>query len=271
MFNKLTFPYKKIVKKFINAPKQHSIPYYNDPIPGNGELYGPPTEKLIIQDGNNYIQPWNGYIPKCTLSDREKCRYFPVSTANIKVNDVYDGIEYVGNKWMRLACTVALKSINEAGGPFGAVIVQIDDSTGEVLRYWLNHNRVTDLNDPTAHAETITIRNVCHSLGVFDLGRIKKDKSNLTQTGEFSHCEIYSSSEPCPMCYSAICWANISSLYFAATRYDAAVQGVNFSDEDIYNELNKPYSIRQMKIYQCTTDNSLDAFNRWKRMEKIPY
>lgn len=86
-----------------------------------------------------------------------------------------------------------------------------------------------------------------------------------------SYCVIYSSAEPCPMCYSAICWANLQALVFAATRFDAAVEGVNFSDEEIYNELATPYPNRKLKVIPATTGNSLDAFNLWKRSEKTNY
>jgi guanine deaminase len=139
------------------------------------------------------------------------------------------------------------------------------------LRYWKDHNQVTSTNDPTAHAEIAAVRSACNSLGVFDLGRIAKEKSKLPQPGKWSYCVIYSSVEPCPMCYSAIYWARIPMLFFAATRFDCSVKGVSFSDEEIYDELSKPYSERALKVFQCTTDNSLDAFNLWKRSPKTPY
>ncbi|UCH96544.1 MAG: nucleoside deaminase [Candidatus Aminicenantes bacterium] len=242
-----------------------------DPIPVSGEKYHGPPPSLVIEDTTKYIQPWSGFVPKCTLENHEDCKYFPVQTSNIKVEDVYEGIERESNKWMEMACEEAKSSVTCKGGPFGAVIVQVDDETGEILRYWRNHNHVTLWNDPTAHAEVTTIRSACQALGVFDLGKIEKSKSKLPQTGKYSHCEIYSSAEPCPMCFAAISWAGIPALYFAATRYDAAQQGVDFSDEEIYSELKRQYKDRKMKVYQCTTSNSLDAFNLWKRSKKIPY
>ena len=73
------------------------------------------------------------------------------------------------------------------------------------------------------------------------------------------------------MCYSAICWAGIPVVVFAATRYDAAAQGVDFVDETIYDELALPYNERQRKFRQASSPNSLDAFNYWKRSKKINY
>jgi guanine deaminase len=235
-------------------------PHLSQPNDVGGEKLS--VSRVPVEAGGT--QPWNGFNPKCTLEDHDQCKYFPAQTANIIVDEVYEEIRIESNKWIELACEEAKASVTEEGGPFGAVILQVDDESGEIIRYWRNHNQVTSINDPTAHAEVMTIRSVCRSLGVFDLSLIKSAESQLPQPGEASHCVIFSSAEPCPMCFSAISWSGIKTMYFAATRYDAAVQGVNFSDEHIYNELAKPYHLRDMKISQCSTENSLDAFNLWK-------
>lgn len=101
------------------------------------------------------------------------------------------------------------------GGPFGAVVVS---AAGEVLA--ADHNRVLAGCDPTAHAEVSAIRAACARRGTHDL------------TG----CAIFSSCEPCPMCLSAIIWANISEVYFGGTRHDAAEIG--FRDQMIYDYLD---------------------------------
>jgi guanine deaminase len=260
--------FKKLHLNLKNSNSGNNTPYLSEPIIVSGDMtYQLPKEFVAVND----YQPWSGYIPPCTFEESDDCKYFPVQTANIKVDNKYDGIEREGDRWIEIACDFARESVNNSGGPFGAVILQIDKETNKIIRYWKNHNQVTSINDPTAHAEVMTIRSVCHSLGVFNLGEIKKEDSLLPQPGDISYCVIYSSAEPCPMCYSAICWANIPILLFGATRYDAAVQGVNFSDEEIYNELANPYTKRKIKVCQCTTDNSLDAFNLWKRSKKINY
>lgn len=256
----------------VHEPQGH--PHVNcstlEPIPGNGETYNAPPEPLIKPRYGEYIQPWNGYVPECTRKDQNLCKYFPAQTSNIKTM-IYDGIEVKTNKWMNMACEEAVKSVVCGGGPFAGVIVQIDDETNQIIRYWISHNHVPQEKDPTAHAELSVVRNACRALGVVDLSRIRKADSRLPQPGPTSHCEIYSAAEPCPMCYSAIYWARIPAVYFAATRYDAAQQGVDFSDQPLYDDICKPYKERRIKVYQCTTDNSLDAFNRWKRSEKMPY
>ncbi|MBZ0188360.1 MAG: nucleoside deaminase [Candidatus Obscuribacterales bacterium] len=241
---------------------------------GKNEPYEVPLDPLK-KDPLSYIQPWGGY---CNTSDRpeDEAKRLPCQTYNIKPAIKYAGVEIYGNKWMKLACDEARISAQKGGGPFSSVIVQIDDQTNKVLRYWISHNAVVKWNDPTAHGETTAIRQACQELGVLSLGLIRKDDPNLKlpQTCKTSHCELYTSAEPCPMCYAATRWARIDKIYFAATVYDAAAQGVNFSDEPIYAELSLPYKDRQKMgvwCYQCTLDNSLDAFNHYKRLNATKY
>ena len=73
------------------------------------------------------------------------------------------------------------------GGPFGAIIVKDNKIIG------LGHNKVLVNHDPTAHAEVTAIRDACKNLNTHDL----------------SGAIIYTTSEPCPMCLSAIIWAKV--------------------------------------------------------------
>lgn len=220
-------------------------------------------------------------IPSQTYSKPVECKneYLEIpkqkslqnSSESTSASDIYREINFPTNKWIEKACLSALNSVKNEGGPFGAIIVQVDNETNEILRYWESSNCVTKNNDPTAHAEVMAIRNACSSLGVFNLGEIQKDESKLSQPGEYSHCVIFSSCEPCPMCFSAISWARIPELYFAASRFDAAQPGVNFSDAEIYSELELDYQHRKMKIHKCAAPNSQDAFNLWQEVDKKEY
>ncbi len=96
------------------------------------------------------------------------------------------------------------------GGPFGAVIVKDDKIVGK------GHNRVLINHDPTCHAEIEAIRDACKNLNTHDL------------TG----CTLYTSCYPCPMCLSAIIWANIKKVYYGNTAKDAA--DIGFRDDFIY-------------------------------------
>jgi tRNA(adenine34) deaminase len=80
--------------------------------------------------------------------------------------------------------------------PIGAVLV--DSRSGEVLA--ADHNRVEELHDPTAHAEMLVIRAVA-------TGRKEK---------RLPDADIYVTLEPCPMCATAIAFARLRRLHFAA-------------------------------------------------------
>ena len=214
--------------------------------------------------------------PHCSHTNSATRHPYPCQEDNIKRNDKYNGIEVGSNRWIRMACDEAHQSVIEGGGPFGAVIVQIDDESNRVIRFWRCRNQVTKEVDPTAHAEVTAVRTVARDLGVFNLGQIHRDdvRLKLSQPGETSHCEIYSSCEPCPMCYAAIRWSRIDTIVFSATRFDAAEPGVDFSDLDLYMELETPYAERDrngFRVFQATTGNSLDAFNLWKNTDKVAY
>ena len=190
--------------------------------------------------------------------------YIPIRTREDQTFGLYQGTQAEPNKWIVMACEEAKRSVEEGGGPFGAVLLQIGDETGMVIRLWRDYNRVTECIDPTAHAEVMVIRAACRELGTYDLGSIGGD-------GETSHCELYSSCEPCPMCYSAIVWARIPVLVFSATRADASDPEVGFSDEEIYCELKKDYQSRSVRVYQATCGNTLEAFELWKKSENPRY
>ncbi len=152
------------------------------------------------------------------------------------------------NIFLNKAIEISLESIKKGGGPFGACIVR----DNEIIS--LEHNTVTIDNDPTAHAEINAIRTASKKLGKFDL----------------SDCVIYSSTEPCPMCLSAIYWAKIPVVYFATTRKDA--EEIGFSDNLIYEEINKPISKRKIRMIQLNKSKSLEVFEVWKKYEnKIEY
>lgn len=119
------------------------------------------------------------------------------------------------NKYMKIAKENAENGIkNKDGGPFGAVIL---DKDGNIIAN--GNNKVLKTNDPTAHAEVVAIRKACKKLNTYDL----------------SDCTLYTSCEPCPMCLSAIIWANIKDVYYGCTKEDAG--NIGFRDDVIYDYL----------------------------------
>ena len=120
------------------------------------------------------------------------------------------------NKFMKLAIEEARKGIeNNHGGPFGAVVVK----DGKVIAK--GHNHVVANNDPTCHGEIDAIRKACKKLQTFDL----------------SGCEIYTTGYPCPMCLSAMLWANVKKFYYGCTIEDN--EDIGFRDNIFEDNLEK--------------------------------
>jgi len=153
------------------------------------------------------------------------------------------------NEYMELAIKEALLGMkNNDGGPFGAVIVK----NGEIISF--AHNEVLKTNDPTSHAEITALRRASLKLSRFDL----------------SDCEIYSSCEPCPMCFAAIHWAKIKKLYYGSTREDAA--SIDFDDKYIYDVIKGIAKELQVEVLQINREECLEPFRKWKlKIDKIPY
>ena len=152
------------------------------------------------------------------------------------------------NKFMQKAIEISIESINSGGGPFGSVIVKDNKIISEGM------NRVTVNNDPTAHGEIVAIRAATKVLNDFNL----------------KGCELYTSTEPCPMCYSAIFWSRIDKIYYANTKEDA--QRIDFDDSLIYSELQQSINKRKIPMIQLMRKEALVAFELWdKKTDKVKY
>ena len=145
--------------------------------------------------------------------------------------------------YMHEAIHQSLLSVENGGGPFGAVIVK----NGKIIAKAANS--VTQTNDPTAHAEVNVIRLASAKLNTFDL----------------SSCEIYTSCEPCPMCLGAIYWARIEKIYYGNTKNDA--KNIGFDDSFIYDEMELPLENRKVKFVQLEHEEAQKAFKKWQLKE----
>ena len=105
---------------------------------------------------------------------------------------------------MRAALAAARRNVRRPdGGPFGACIAR----AGRLVA--VARNTVLARRDPTCHAEVNAIRLAARRLG----------------THELSGCTIYSTTEPCPMCFAAIHWAGIDTVVYGTRIADVARLG----------------------------------------------
>lgn len=153
--------------------------------------------------------------------------------------------ESSSNKFMRLAIKKAKEGASKGQSPFGACIVK----KGKVIVS--AHNIVWKTTDITAHAEVTAIREACKKLKTIDL----------------SGCEIYTTTEPCPMCFSAIHWAKIKKLYSGTKIKDAKKAG--FNELTVSNREMKKIGGSKVKIVEdFLKEECQEVFTDWLKVNK---
>ena len=145
--------------------------------------------------------------------------------------------------FMRLAIEAAREGIRNGEMPFGACVVM----NGRVIATTHNSARLT--MDTTAHAEVQAIREASRRLAVLELaGSI-----------------VYTSCEPCPMCFTACVWARVSKIVYAARIEDAARAGIR--QIPITSDQMRHLSRSEMHLVADVLRNeSLEVFKAWARL-----
>jgi guanine deaminase len=149
--------------------------------------------------------------------------------------------------FMRLAIQTARQGLQKGEMPFGACIVR----RGQVIS--VAHNSAKANMDTTAHAEVQAIRQA----------------SRQVRTLELTGCMIYSTCEPCPMCFTACLWAKLGRIVYACRIEDAEKFGIR----------QIPISSTRMKqlgqsavelVGDFRREESLKLFETWSRGERRP-
>ena len=142
--------------------------------------------------------------------------------------------------FMQLALDKAKEGVDKGQSPFGACIVK----DGKIIS--CEHNIVWESTDITAHAEIHAIREANLKLNSIDL------------TG----CVIYSTCEPCPMCFTAIHWAKINKIYYGASIEDAKRFG--FNELTVSNEMLKNHGKSKVEIENgFMREKCVELFEYW--------
>lgn len=147
-------------------------------------------------------------------------------------------------RFMRIAIRQAYKGITRGeGGPFGACIVH------DGLVVAVGHNRVLKTGNPTQHAEVCAIGLASKRLGTHNL----------------EGCEIFSTTEPCPMCFSAIHWARMAKVYFGTTVQE--VKRLGFNELMISNQTLKKLGRSPLKLNPgLCREECLKLLTDWKAL-----
>lgn len=152
--------------------------------------------------------------------------------------------------YMWLAVVKTRAGIAAGQTPFGACIV---NSVGQVVS--CAHNSVWASTDITAHAEIQAIRMACLTQGSVRL----------------EGCTIYSTCEPCPMCFAACHWAGIERIVYGASIDDA--QKAGFNELAISDEMMKRLGGSDVDLAGgILRDECVALFAEWRdRALSLPY
>ncbi len=144
--------------------------------------------------------------------------------------------------FMLNAIETAIKGVRKGNSPFGACIVKNNKIIAS------SHNTVLSANNATHHAEINAISIACNKLKTWNL----------------SGCTIYSTTEPCPMCFSAIHWARIKKVVYGTRIYDVSKLG--FSELPISNRTMERFGNSSVRIEEdFMREECLDLLAFWKR------
>ncbi|NQD38645.1 tRNA adenosine(34) deaminase TadA [Permianibacter sp. IMCC34836] len=105
--------------------------------------------------------------------------------------------------WMQQALLLAARAAEAGEVPVGAVLVRNGEKIAE------GWNQPIALNDPTAHAEIVTLRAAAQALGNYRL----------------NDCTLYVTLEPCPMCAGALVHARVKRVVYATADDKAGAAG----------------------------------------------
>ena len=139
--------------------------------------------------------------------------------------------------FMNQAFLLAKKALSHGDVPIGAVIVK----DGKIIAR--GENRVQFAKNPTLHAEIVAINKACKKLNQKFL----------------DDCDIYVTLEPCSMCATAISFARIKNIYFAARDEKGGGITSNARVFDTDKHLWKP-AIHQMPEYADKASEQLKEF-----------
>jgi len=114
---------------------------------------------------------------------------------------------------MQAALEEAKKAANLEEVPIGAVLV--DAQSGKIVA--AHGNRTREMNDPTAHAEILCIREIC----------------GWQEAQRAPGYDLYITLEPCAMCAAAISFARLNRVIFGADdpKGGGVLHGGKFYDQ----------------------------------------
>lgn len=144
--------------------------------------------------------------------------------------------------FLHKAIDQAKESVKHGGFPAGAVVVK----DGKIIGSGISVGNT--LFDPTSHGEIAAIRDACVHL----------------KTSELVGAVIYTSMEPCSMCFSATMWSGIQKIVFACgkDKVSEAYYGGHYHTATINDQLIHPLELVHLSELE---EESLEVVKGWEK------
>ena len=148
--------------------------------------------------------------------------------------------------FMQAAIALAKQAAENGEVPVGAVVVK----DGEIIGRGCN--APIGLNDPSAHAEILALRDAANNIGNYRL----------------VDCTLYVTLEPCAMCSGAVQHSRIANLVYGASDLKTGACGsvINLMAEEKLNHHTKVKS----GVLADETGQILSEFFKQRRLNKKP-
>lgn len=147
-------------------------------------------------------------------------------------------------KFLSRALEKAKESVAQGGFPAGAVIVK----DGEIIGEGISIGNM--LNDATSHGEMAAIRYACRNL----------------YTSTLQECTLYTSMQPCLMCFSGAAWATIPKIVYACaqTKVSPEYYGGTYKTSEIAKEmLHAPLLVHGVAF----EEDALQIVREWEELQ----
>jgi tRNA(Arg) A34 adenosine deaminase TadA len=147
---------------------------------------------------------------------------------------------------------LALANVEQGGRPFACIIVKDGEIIAEAV------NLVAQTHNPTAHAEIEAIRSASAKLG----------------SENFTGCEFYIMTHPCPMCLAAMYYCSPERVVFITTREEYSEFYSDdrryFTLSNFYGEIAKPWRERALPMIHEPRSEGIDVYRRWSALNRPP-
>lgn len=130
-------------------------------------------------------------------------------------------------KWMDLALIFAKQAYKRDEVPVGAVLVQDNKIIAQ------NHNRMKELNNPTAHAEWLVV----------------EEGLKILKTPYLQDCTLYVTLEPCVFCAAALSTVRIKEIFYGA--YDVKMGAIDHGPCLYHFTHHKPQVVGGVQENKC--------------------